>query len=192
MQSVQDESRSFEAYATPKGVRLHSPNKSRSSPFKSATMSPFTSASRPSFKIVERPSLASLPGDHQSSEYATYFLEMQYWNGLGIGQGGEWTDEEDEGELGSGNKNENEDYMRDSEMHEEHSVALRDILLQAADTKQFDFYLMDTGKLVVIPHNCPAYADMFGRWRWLWVGGGVLFMGVVIMTEDAWQVFSTG
>lgn len=149
MQSVQDDSTStsFEAYATPKGVRLYSPHKSqsRSSPFKSASGTP---GPRPSFKIVERLSLASLPSpgdimrsrEYEYGEYEEGLLETQY--GDAFGQDGEWTDDEGEEEGGGG------DDLDRSVMHEGHSVALRDILLQAADMTQFDFDLLGIGKFV--------------------------------------------
>ncbi|KAF7964598.1 hypothetical protein HWV62_5089, partial [Athelia sp. TMB] len=123
--SVQDESasNSFEAYqnATPKGVRLPSPYKSasRNSPYINLFQSSSgTPGPRPSFKIPERLSLVSLPGE---ISYGDDLVETQYQDAPG--QDGDWTDEDEE---------------LDSVDHEGHSVALRDILLHAADTTQFD------------------------------------------------------
>lgn len=118
--AVNDQSTSFEVYATPVGVRLPTPYKSRSSPFKSITPGP-----RASFKIVERLSLASLPDEISADDLHDTQLTGAH------AMDGDWTDEDDKEDVEG-------QVADDTDFHEGHSVALQDILLQAADTTQFD------------------------------------------------------
>lgn len=111
--AVHDESKSFEAYVTPKLTRIATPHKSVS-PFKKKNGTP---GPRLSFKIVERSSLAPLPDVTDSSENLLHSIDQIQETGS---PGDDWTDEEG------------------GDIYEGKSITLRDILLQAAETTQFD------------------------------------------------------
>ncbi|KIM88355.1 hypothetical protein PILCRDRAFT_814255 [Piloderma croceum F 1598] len=126
--AVHDESSRIEnSYITPKFTRLPSPYK-----FKSASPSKEPSATpgpRCSFKIIERLSLASLPDGMMSADdlfQEEHSLDANDTNG-------DWVDADElPGVYSEPNLQDN------GEEYEGRSVTLRDILLQAGDTTQFD------------------------------------------------------
>ena len=126
--AVHDESSWIEnSYITPKFTRLPSPYKIKSaSPFKKPSATP---GPRCSFKIIERPSLAPLPDGVMSADdlfHEEHSLDANDTDG-------NWVDADElPGVLSEPN------LQDDGEEYEGRSVTLRDILLQAADTTQFD------------------------------------------------------
>ena len=112
---------------TPKITRLPSPYKFKSvSPSKKAATH---SGPRPSFKIVERLSLAPLPDSLMSAD--DLFHETRLL--CASDADGSWTDED---EVPGSDRGAN--VQGDDEGYEGKSITLRDILLQAGTTTQFD------------------------------------------------------